>query len=93
MTSEGRFEHHLNADGTIDCICLRCFRTVAIAESVQRLTEHEECHQCADDHLLKAREEYRRQSRGEVVEWPKKGHRECGSNLVEWPCSGQTSVA
>lgn len=93
VKSNGSFVHRLNADGTIDSICLRCFITVASADSVQRVIESEQQHDCADDHLLKFIEKGRPEPRGTVVEWPKKGRREQSSKLIKWPDPCQTPIA
>lgn len=41
--SSTEFSHRFNANGSVDSICLQCFRTVATAntESALRSTEHE----------------------------------------------------
>ena len=40
------FHHRLNADDTIDSICLSCFLTAARAENKAELRELEAAHQC-----------------------------------------------
>jgi hypothetical protein len=52
MTMKGekssQFYHRLNADGTIDSICLNCFLTAAKADIGSDLQELESAHQCDD---------------------------------------------
>jgi hypothetical protein len=43
---DSQFHHRLNADGTIDSICLNCFLTVASAAIGFDLHEREAVHQC-----------------------------------------------
>jgi hypothetical protein len=43
---KGKFHYRVNADGTIDSICLRCFLTAAKAENESDLHELEAIHQC-----------------------------------------------
>ena len=42
------FHHRDNGNGTVDSICLICFRTVGQAESELRLSEFESRHVCED---------------------------------------------
>ena len=46
------FYHRLNADGTIDCICLCCFLTAAKADNGSDIQEREAAHQCDDKELF-----------------------------------------
>jgi hypothetical protein len=46
------FYHRLNADGTIDSICLKCFLTAAKADIGFDLQELESAHQCDNKELL-----------------------------------------
>lgn len=71
MKSNVGFARRLNEDGTIDSICLCCFLTVATADARERLVESEERHQCADDHLLRARADAQGEYRGNVIKWPR----------------------
>jgi hypothetical protein len=41
-----QFHHRVNADKTIDSICLRCFLTAATVENEADLHEREAAHQC-----------------------------------------------
>lgn len=41
-----KFFHRLNADNTIDSICLSCFLTAARVENKADLHEREAAHQC-----------------------------------------------
>jgi hypothetical protein len=43
------FAHRQNADGTIDSICYRCFRTVATTHDEASLYPSEVTHICAED--------------------------------------------
>ncbi len=43
---EGEYAHRENADGTFDSICLRCFQTIASANSEMELVESERVHSC-----------------------------------------------
>jgi len=70
MESENDFAHRLNEDGTIDSICLHCFITVATANSVTGLLKSEECHQCADNHLLKHTDGGHSEDRAKIIKWP-----------------------
>jgi hypothetical protein len=45
------FAYRENANGTVDSICLRCFRTVGTASSRQVLAEAELPHRCEIDLL------------------------------------------
>jgi hypothetical protein len=45
---KGKFHHRVNADKTIDSICLRCYLTAAKAENEAGLREREEAHECPD---------------------------------------------
>src|ERR1700721_2736637 len=45
---KGKFHHRVNADKTIDSICLRCYLTAAKAEKEADLRECEEAHECPD---------------------------------------------
>jgi hypothetical protein len=45
---KGKFHHRVNADKTIDSICLRCYLTAAKAENEADLRECEEAHECPD---------------------------------------------
>ena len=69
MKSTSGFAHRLNENGTIDSICLDCFITVASADSVERLIEREEQHQC--DHLTKSVDDKRPQDQERIIKWPK----------------------
>jgi hypothetical protein len=51
MKTEGGFTHRQNGDGTLDSICLHCFRTVGTAENIEGLGESEEHHVCDGDLL------------------------------------------
>ena len=42
----GEFAHRVNLDGTIDSICLYCFRTVATAHDESALLFHQAQHVC-----------------------------------------------
>ena len=44
--AKGKFHHRVNADKTIDSICLRCFLTAATAANEADLRELEAAHQC-----------------------------------------------
>jgi hypothetical protein len=48
MKSEkcSQFYYRVNADGTIDAICLRCYLTAAKAANEADLNELEAAHQC-----------------------------------------------
>jgi hypothetical protein len=56
---KGEFHHRVNADGTIDSICLRCFLTVAKADIGSDLQELEAAHQCPDKDPLIVKENLR----------------------------------
>jgi hypothetical protein len=43
-----RFHHRINADGTIDSICLCCFLTAAKGNIGSDLREIEAAHECHD---------------------------------------------
>ena len=45
LKNEG-FAHRLNEDGTIDSICLSCFRTVVTTSDEVESSEHELKHDC-----------------------------------------------
>jgi hypothetical protein len=47
-----KFYHRVNADNTIDSICLRCFLTAARADIEADLQELEAAHQCEDKELF-----------------------------------------
>jgi hypothetical protein len=49
MKTESDFTHRQNGDGTVDSICLHCFRTVGTAENGQGLGESEKHHICDGD--------------------------------------------
>ena len=49
LKNEG-FAHRLNEDGTIDSICLSCFRTVVTTSDEVELPEHELKHKCEPLH-------------------------------------------
>jgi hypothetical protein len=42
----GEFAHRVNLDGTIDSICLYCFRTVATSHDESALLSHQAQHIC-----------------------------------------------
>jgi hypothetical protein len=42
----GEFAHRVNLDGTIDSICLYCFRTVATSHDESTLLLHQARHVC-----------------------------------------------
>jgi hypothetical protein len=44
--ADRRFAHRANADGSIDSICTRCFRTVATQRSEAELDRPERDHVC-----------------------------------------------
>ena len=44
--SRGEFARRVNRDGTIDSICLYCFRTVATSQDESTLLFHQEQHVC-----------------------------------------------
>jgi hypothetical protein len=46
LTMKEKFHHRLNADGTIDSICLSCFLTAARADIGSDLQELLAAHQC-----------------------------------------------
>jgi hypothetical protein len=46
LTTPDKFYHRLNADGTIDSICLRCFLTAVKAEIGADIQELEAAHEC-----------------------------------------------
>ena len=46
MTTVNSFAHRRNRDASIDSICLTCFRTVATADSMDKLIDCEEYHSC-----------------------------------------------
>ena len=46
------FHHRVNADGTIDSICLSCFLTAAKADIGSDLQELEAAHQCDEKELF-----------------------------------------
>jgi hypothetical protein len=45
------YPHRLNAEGSYDSICRRCFRTVARAETEAELRAYEAKHIC-DPHMM-----------------------------------------
>ena len=49
---DSQFHHRLNADGTVDSICLRCFLTAARADIGSDLQELEAAHQCDSKELF-----------------------------------------
>jgi hypothetical protein len=49
MKTEGDFTHRQNSDGTVDSICLHCFRTVGTAENIEGLGASEKQHICEGD--------------------------------------------
>jgi len=54
--SANGFPHRLNADGTYDAICPRCFRTVATCKIEADLDLEERSHRCQDFPLTELRE-------------------------------------
>jgi hypothetical protein len=48
---EAGFAHRQNRDESFESICLHCFRTVAIAESEQRLFSLESTHRCPGKYI------------------------------------------
>ena len=46
------FHRRNNRDGTVDSICLICFRTVGPAETTLQLSEFERRHLCEDRYQL-----------------------------------------
>jgi hypothetical protein len=46
MKTKGDFTHRQNGDGTVDSICLHCFRTVGTAENIEGLDASEKHHIC-----------------------------------------------
>jgi hypothetical protein len=40
------FARRLNSNSTTDSICLKCFRTIATAKSIEELEERERAHAC-----------------------------------------------
>jgi hypothetical protein len=55
MKTDNAYAHRLNGDGSFDSICLRCFTTVATADTIENLAPNETAHKCADDHLDRQR--------------------------------------
>lgn len=45
-SAQTRFTYRKNQDGTIDSICLSCYRTVCTATSKDRLMDEERMHKC-----------------------------------------------
>jgi hypothetical protein len=45
------FHHRYNPDGTIDSICLSCYRTIGTTESEDCLGSSERIHRCPEDEL------------------------------------------
>jgi hypothetical protein len=43
-----QFNYRVNADGTIDSICLRCYLTAGSAKNEADLREREDAHRCPD---------------------------------------------
>jgi hypothetical protein len=62
MKTDNRYIHRLNEDGTIDSICLRCFRTAATARAIESLAEPQLRHQCNNEHLFDFFQYERRQT-------------------------------
>jgi hypothetical protein len=46
QASPGRFRYRHHPDGNLDSICLKCYRTVATAKSLDVLAKAEEQHDC-----------------------------------------------
>ena len=47
------FQHRLNASGSYDSICIRCFTTVAKAQKESELAGHESAHTCDEWELYR----------------------------------------
>ncbi len=47
MTQQGYFTHRRNQDGTLDSICMICYRTAASAPCEELLLDGEKTHRCA----------------------------------------------
>jgi hypothetical protein len=41
------FVHRINADSTVDSICMKCFQTVTVGKSELDLVRAEQVHSCA----------------------------------------------
>ena len=52
MKTESEFTHRHNDDGTVDAICLQCYRTVGTAKTTEDLAESQRSHECAEDDLV-----------------------------------------
>ena len=52
MKTEAGFAYRHNDDGTVDAICLRCFRTIATAESIASLEDSCDHHRCSETDLV-----------------------------------------
>jgi hypothetical protein len=48
MKTDKRYIHRQNEDGTVDSICMHCFRTVATAKAIENLAEAQRNHHCED---------------------------------------------
>ncbi len=49
------FNHRQNADGSVDSICLGCYRTVATVDDEKILVTQERQHRCDPDDLARLR--------------------------------------
>lgn len=57
MTPEGEFAHRHNRDGTVDAICLHCYRTVDTGRTIEDLAESQRSHICNENDVAFLRSE------------------------------------